>query len=132
MGKEVTKGSARNIGVGVCEHFGDNIWLFGVWEVMAFIEIVADKGDREEHNLGKVVTKKWRVAKSDEPGICIRFSCRDNSSFRINQLTRKLAAQKNALHQSYHFLIHTKMDTVIFRSPVQGHHFEMSSLSSVP
>ena len=55
-------------------------------EVMAFIEIVADKGDREEHNLGKVVTKKWRVAKSDEPGICIRFSCRDNSSFRLNTL----------------------------------------------
>ena len=57
MGKEVTKGSARNIGVGVSEHVGDNIWLFGVWEVMAFIEIVVDKGDREEHNLGKVVTK---------------------------------------------------------------------------
>ena len=86
MGKEVTKGSARNIGVCVCEHVGDNIWLFGVWEVMTFIEIVVDKGDREEHNLGKVVTKKWRVAKSDEPGICIRFSCRDNSSFRLNTL----------------------------------------------
>ena len=87
MGKEVTKGSARNIGeLGACEHVGGNIWLFGVWEVMTFIEIVVDKGDREEHKLGKVVTKKWRVAKSDEPGICIRFSCRDNSSFRLNTL----------------------------------------------
>ena len=30
--------------------------------------------------MGKEVTKKWRNAKSDETGICIRFSCGDNSS----------------------------------------------------
>ena len=36
--------------------------------------------------VGKVVTKglRWRKAKSTESGICIPFSSRDNSSFRLN------------------------------------------------
>ena len=42
--------------------------------------------DREVHKVEMVVTKEWRKVKSADAGICIRFSCRDNSSFRLNSL----------------------------------------------
>ena len=48
--------------------------------------VLDEKDDREVHMVGMVVTKEWRKAKSAEAGICIRFSCRDNSSFRLNSL----------------------------------------------
>ena len=51
---------------------------------MVVIEMVVD--NRNKNLVGKVVTKGRRQAKRSEPGICIRFSCRDNSSFRLNSL----------------------------------------------
>ena len=43
-----------------------------------------------KHKVRKVVSghqgQEWRKAKSAEAGICIRFSCRDNSSFILNIL----------------------------------------------
>ena len=33
-----------------------------------------------------MVTKEWKKAKSAEHGICVRFSFRDNPSFRLNSL----------------------------------------------
>ena len=60
-------------------------WAIG--EVISAIEVVLDKkDDREVHKVEMVVTKEWRKVKSADAGICIRFSCRDNSSFRLNSL----------------------------------------------
>ena len=60
-------------------------WAIG--EVISVIEMVLDKkDDREVHKVEMVGTKKWRKVKSADAGICIRFSCRDNSSFRLNSL----------------------------------------------
>ena len=57
-------------------------WAIG--EAISVIEMVVDEKDDSE--VGMVVTKEWRNVKSADAGICIRFSCRDNSSFRLNSL----------------------------------------------
>ena len=58
-------------------------WAIG--EVISVIEMVLDKkDDREAHKVEMVGTKEWRKVKSADAGICIRFSCRDNSNFRPN------------------------------------------------
>ena len=52
--------------------------------VMVVIEMVVD--DKEVYKVGKVVTKERIKAKSAETGFFLRFSSRDNSSFRLNSL----------------------------------------------
>ena len=55
--------------------------------MIGVIKMVVDElDDREVHKVGRVVTKEERKVKSAVPEICIDFSCRDNSSFRLNSL----------------------------------------------
>ena len=72
-----------NVGLEITKGVGKVV--VQVLELHGILELVSCNHDREVHKVGKVVTKERRKAKSAEPGICIRFSCRDNSSFKLNQ-----------------------------------------------
>ena len=84
-------------------------WAIG--EVISVIEMVLDKkDDREVHKVEMVGTKKWRKVKSADAGICIRFSCRDNSSFRLNSpgpLCLWQCFKSKDCHLSFVNVIHT-------------------------
>ena len=67
--------------------------------------------------VGKV-TIKWRMAKSAETGICISFSCRDHSSFRLGSLCLWQFLRKKLILKlwgifSGHLVLSAKIETVI-------------------